>query len=154
MRRFPIILFSLLAACAPAAQTRPDGPEPTATNTVAAPAGGIMGNYTVTIAASDLPPGMPQQAQSRAVGTWGLAFHEGNHFVVTHEGRQVLEGPYRATGDRIMFDTGESGQYACNTPVTYTWRTANGQTTFTPVGTDACQGRLLAMTTRPYTRAP
>jgi hypothetical protein len=154
MRRLPIVLFSLLAACAPAAQTRPDGPAPAEPTTMAAPAGGIMGSYTVTLAASDLPAGMPPQAQSRAVGTWGLAFHEGNHFVVTHEGRQVIEGPYRAVGDRLMFATGESGPYACNTPATYTWRTNNRQTTFTPVGADPCPGRALALTTRPYTRAP
>lgn len=92
--------------------------------------------------------------RSGSVGAWGLAFHGGDHFVVTHNGKQVVEGPYRVSGNQIMFATGESGPYACNTPATYTWQISNGQLTFTPVGQDACVGRVLAITSRPFTRRP
>ena len=53
-----------------------------------------------------------------------------------------------------MFATGESGPYACNTPATYASQLSNGQLTFTQVGQDTCQGRVLAITSRPLTRQP
>jgi hypothetical protein len=154
MRRLPALLLPLLVACAPAAQHTGETPAPAAQAATAAPAAGILGDYTATLSESDLSATAPQEARRGAVGTWGLAFHQGNHFVVTHNGRQVVEGPYEVRGNQIVFATGESGPYACNAPATYTWRVSNGQLTFTPVGQDTCQGRVLAITSRPFTRTP
>ena len=156
MRRLSLLVLPVVVSCAPAAQTNTDmtTPAPAAQTTTAAPAAGILGDYTTTLSETDFPATAPQQTRSGSVGTWGLAFHQGNHFVVTHNGKQVVEGPYRVSGNQIMFATGESGPYACNTPATYTWQISNGQLTFTPVGQDACVGRVLAITSRPFTRQP
>lgn len=154
MRRVPVLISLLLAACAPAAQTANDTPSSAAPASAPAAAAGLLGDYTVTLSESDFPPTTPAQTRNASVGTWAIAFHPGNHFVVMHNGRQVLEGPYQVSGNQVMFSTGESGPYACNTPVTYTWRVSGDQLTFTPVGQDACQGRALAITTRPLTRQP
>lgn len=161
MRTLSVLVLPLVVACAPAAQ--PNGgttaapttaASPTAQANTAAPAAGILGDYTATLSETDFPATAPQQARNASVGSWKLAFHEGNHFVVTHNGKQVVEGPYRVSGNQIMFATGESGPYACNNPATYTWQISNGQLTFTPVGQDACAGRGLAITSRPFTRQP
>ena len=156
MRRLLVLVLPLVVACAPAAQsnTAMTPAALTAQPAVAAPAAGILGDYMVTLSETDLPATVPQQTRSGSAGTWGLAFHQGNHFVVTHNGKQVVEGPYRVSGNQITFSTGESGPSACNTPATYTWQISNDQLTFTPVGQDACQGRVLAITSRPFTRRP
>lgn len=156
MRRLSLLVLPVVISCAPAAQTNTDmaTPTPAAQTTTAAPAAGILGDYTTTLSETDFPGTAPQQTRSGSVGTWGLAFHQGNHFVVTHNGKQVVEGPYRVSGNQIMFATGESGPYACNTPASYTWQISNGRLTFTPVGQDACVGRVLAITSRPFTRQP
>jgi hypothetical protein len=119
---------------------------------VAAPAAGLLGEYRVTLAESDFPATAPQRETS--AGIWALVFHAGNHFVVTHNGRQVVEGPYQTKGNQLLFATGESGPYACNAPVTYTWQLSSGQLTLAPVGQDPCSGRVLAIASRPFTRQP
>lgn len=156
MRRLLLLVLPVVASCAPAAQSNVGTATaaPAVQTATAAAAAGILGDYTVTLSENDFPATAPQQRRSASVGTWGLAFHDGNHFVATHNGRQVVEGPYRVSGNQIMFTTGESGPYACNTPATYTWQVSNGQLTFTPVGQDACMGRVLAITSRPFTRQP
>lgn len=156
MRRLLLLVLPVLVSCAQAAQSDAGAavPTPAAQTTTAAPAAGILGDYTVTLSEADLPATAPVRMRTGSVGTWGLAFHEGNHFVATHNGRQVLEGPYRVSGNQIMFATGETGPYACNTPATYAWQISDGQLTFTAVGQDACMGRVLAITSRPFTRRP
>ncbi len=154
MRRLSVLSVLLLAACAPAAQPAAHGSGSMPQAGTAQPADGILGDYTLTLAASDFPASTPQEMRSRGAGTWGFAFHTGNHFVVSHNGQQVAQGPYQVSGNQVTFGTGESGPYACNVPAAYSWRLSNGQLTFTLVGTDACDGRVLALTTRPFTRTP
>jgi hypothetical protein len=126
--RSMLSLAVLLAACTPAAAP---APAPMAR-------AGIVGDYTTTLPS----------------GTWALAFHEGNHFVVSHNGSQVAQGPYRVNGDRIVFPVGETGPYACDTAAEYTWRVTGNELSFAPVGTDACDGRTMAIASRPFTRTP
>jgi hypothetical protein len=155
MRRLSVLSALLLAACAPAAQSTTDGAMPTSGAAMAAPQAGILGNYSTTIAAADMPSAAPQDVREQLAGTWGLAFHGGNHFVVTHQGGEVVQGNYQVEGNRIMFAMGETGQYACNTPATYTWgMNASGQLTFALVGTDECDGRIMVLTARPFARTP
>lgn len=154
MRRSALLLLPLAIACARKAQAPADTAAPVTQAAAAAPAPGLLGTFTVTLSERDFPATAPQETRRTSVGTWALAFHEGNHFVVTHNGRQVVEGPYRVRANEVMFATGESGPYACNTPATYAWQLSNGQLTFTPVGQDTCQGRVLAITSRPFTRQP
>ena len=156
MRRLSLLVLPVVISCAPAAQSNAGTviAAPAAQTGTVAPAAGILGDYTVTLAETDFPATASEQERSSTVGTWGLAFHGGNHFVVTHNERQVVEGPYRVNGDQIMFATGESGPYACNIPATYTWQMSNGQLSLTPVGQDTCTGRVLAITSRPFTRRP
>jgi hypothetical protein len=153
MSRRPIVpLLLLLAACAPATQTVTTGSGPMAGPAMAQ--SGIMGSYTLMLSGSDLPASAPEEMRTGAPGTWGLAFHEGNHYVVSHNGESVVQGAYQVNGDQVMFDAGDTGQYACHAPATYAWRRNDGQLTFTLVGADPCMGRTLALTTRPYTRTP
>lgn len=153
MRRLSVFLALLLAACAPAAQTTDTSVGATASTTTAA-SPGLLGDYTATLSASDFPASAPAEMRSQASGVWRLAFHPGNHFVVSHNGSEVVQGHYRLDGNRIMFSTGETGPYACNTPATYTWNVSNGQLTLSLVGSDECQGRIMAITSRPFTRVP
>lgn len=154
MRRLSVLLLPLAVACAPAAQTTTtDGPAPAQETAMAAPAAWRTGNYTATLAASDFPASASAEARTQVAGAWEIQFHEGNHFVALQNGRQVVQGPYQVSGNRIMFSSGETGPFACNTPATYTWQTNNGRTTFTRV-IDECGGRVLALTSRPFTRAP
>ena len=118
------------------------------------PRGGIMGNYSATLAAGDFPATAPAEMRSQLAGPWMLAFHEGNHFVVSQNGSEVVQGHYEVNGDQISFGMGETGPYACNTPATYTWRVSGNQLTFALVGTDACDGRMMVLAARPFTRAP
>jgi hypothetical protein len=154
MSRLSALPLLLLAACAPAAQPAADGAPPMEAQPTVSAGPGIMGDYTLTLTEADVPASASAEMRSGMPGRWGLAFHGGNHFVVTHNGSEVVQGSYRVEGDRIMFSTGETGPYACNVEATYTWRVSNGQLTFTPVGSDACEGRVLALTTRPYARTP
>jgi hypothetical protein len=154
MRKLSLVFLPLLVACAPAPGPTADGPAPAAQTAASTSTAAIAGDYTVTLAASDLPAAAPQELRTRVAGAWTMAFHGPNHFVGSLNGRQVLEGPYRVSGNQVMFSTGESGPYACNTPATYSWRTTTGRTVFALVGTDACAARILWMTSRPYTLAP
>jgi hypothetical protein len=155
MRNLCVILLPLAMACAPAATTgTTESPMPAPQPTAAAPATWRTGNYTATLAAADFPAGVPESARAQMAGTWEIQFHQGNHYVGMQNGRQVVEGPYRISGNQLMFSTGESGPGACNMPATYTWETTNGQTRFMPVGDDPCRGRAIALTTRPFTFSP
>lgn len=152
MRRLAVPLALVLAAaCAPA------GPTPAAAPPMAsaAPAEtGIVGNYTVTVADADIPSSVTGDARTGITGAWAIAIHPGNHFVATYNGNQVAEGPYQVNGNQIVFPAGETGEYACTAPATYSWRVGNGQLTFTPVGDDPCGGRRIVLTAHPLALVP
>ncbi|HSU12899.1 hypothetical protein [Longimicrobium sp.] len=155
MRRLALPLAALLAAaCAPAAMSTPPAAAPPAMATAAPAMGGIIGNYTVTLADSDVPSAMPADAHAGLVGAWTVAIHPGNHFVATFKGNQVVEGHYEVNGNQITFPVGESGEYACTDPATYTWRRSGNQLTFAQVGQDACAGRAVVLTSHPLIAAP
>lgn len=160
MHRLSVFSVLLIVACAPAAQTTTGGSGATAQAGataragMAAPGAGFMGNYTVTLAESDIPATAPQELRTGTVGTWRIAFHPGNHLMVSYNGKDVVQGPYEIRGNQVTFGAGDTGPYACKTAATYTWQVSNGQMTFTPVGTDTCQGRVLALTTRALSREP
>ncbi|HEX8246097.1 MAG TPA: hypothetical protein VF541_21455 [Longimicrobium sp.] len=157
MRRLTLPLAAILAAaCAPAATTPAAAPPaaPPAMASAAPAASGIVGNYTVTLADADIPSSVTGDERAGITGAWVIAIHPGNHFVGTYNGNQVVEGHYQVNGNQITFPAGESGQYACTDPATYTWRISNGRLTFTQVGQDPCRGRAVVLTTRPLTLVP
>lgn len=155
MRRLSVLVLPLVIACAPAAQTNAG----TATagsatqNTAAEPAAGLMGNYTVTLDETDLPTTTSQQQRSASVGTWAFAFRQGNHFAWRRNGSEMVRGSYEIKGNQITFPGDETGRAACTTTGVYTWQISDGQLTFTRVN-DACQGRVVVLTSRPLTRRP
>ncbi len=159
MTRLAVILLPLLVvACAPIEPEpaplpapMPVAPTPTAAVT-AMPAAGIMGDYTVTLAESDFATTVADSVRKGTAGTWAIAFHQGNHLVVTHNGREVVQGAYQVNGNQITFGE-DTGPYACRTPGTYTWQMSGNQVTFTRVQ-DTCEGRVLALTSRPLSRRP
>jgi hypothetical protein len=160
MHRLLTLSVLLLAACTSPAQTTggagaqpPSAPPPPPA--MAAQSAGIVGDYSATIAAGDFPASAPQDMRTALAGMWVIAFHDGNHFVVTQNGQQVLEGRYQVSGNQLMFGAeGETGPYACNTPATYNWARSGHQLTFTAAGADECSGRPVVLTSRPFTRAP
>jgi hypothetical protein len=160
MPRFPLLALalSLLAACAPPAQTEGDTPAAGAASGAALPdaaAVGPVGSYTVTLAASDIPASIPEDQRAGMAGAWVIAFQPGNHLVVTYDGREVDRSDFRAEGDRIVLPSDDAGEYACHAPATYAWNAgSDGQLTFRLVGTDDCDGRTVVLTTRPLTRVP
>jgi hypothetical protein len=58
------------------------------------------------------------------------------------------------SGNRITFPVGETGEYACNDPATYTWQRSGTQLTFTSVGEDPCAGRAVVLTSHPLVATP
>jgi hypothetical protein len=111
-----------------------------------------MGDYTITLAETDFATTVADSLRRSTAGAWGIAFHQGNHMAVTHNGREVMQGAYQVNGNQITFSE-DTGPYACRTPGTYTWQMSNGQVTFTRVQ-DACVGRALILTSRPLPRRP
>lgn len=154
MRRLALLL-PLLVACTPAARSPDEAPAPApppAAAPAAAPADGVLGDHTVTITESDVPATAPADLRTGVAGTWAIAFHPGNHYVVTFNGQPAVEGTYRVEGDRLIIDPNDSGPRACGSGATYTFQTGSGgQVTFTRVEDD-CLGRRIVLATRPLTR--
>jgi hypothetical protein len=123
---------------------------PAAPDAPAAPAA-ITGDYTVTLALADVPAIAPDSVRQRMVGTWIVALHDGGHFVVTHNGREVVQGPYAVSGSQFTLAATDSGPYACKSEGRYTWQMNNDQLSFTRVQ-DECDGRVMVLTTRPLAR--
>jgi hypothetical protein len=149
MRRLPLLSVLLAVACTPVTQTTSGAFAP-----ATEPTPGMTGMYTTTLAASDIPATASAELRNGTPGTWALDFREGSRFVVMFNGAEVVQGSYRLDGDRVVFATGETGPYACNVPAEYTVNRSGNQLAFTKVGTDTCEGRVLAITSRPFTRAP
>ncbi|HEX8693556.1 MAG TPA: hypothetical protein VF746_14130 [Longimicrobium sp.] len=141
MTKLPLLLLPVLVACATTVSV-PAGS--------VAPAGIAAGTYTTTIAASDLPASAPAEMRSALVGTWEMIVDGSGRALVSFNGRQVVDTPYQVNGSEISFGT-DTGEYACNSPARYTWRMAGGQLFFTRIE-DSCQGRVVALTTHPWTR--
>ncbi|HEU0078339.1 MAG TPA: hypothetical protein VFQ76_11855 [Longimicrobiaceae bacterium] len=111
----------------------------------------ITGEYTVTIAAADIPAAMPDSMRQGMIGTWNIALHEGNHLLVTYNGREVVQGPYMVSGNQLTLPANDTGPYACRSAATYTWQMSDGQLSLTRVQ-DTCDGRALVLTRRPLMR--
>jgi hypothetical protein len=164
MPRLALVLI-LLAACAtvpPDPAPAPAAPEaPAATAAPMAPAApmasaapaGITGEYTVTIAAADIPAEMPDSMRQQMIGTWNIGLHEGNHVLVTYNGREVVSGPYMVSGSQVTFPANDTGPYACRTAATYNWRmSGSGDQLMLTRVQDACDGRSVVLTRHPLTR--
>jgi len=149
MRRRLVVLASMVAACAPSTQRS----APSAQPETMATAPSLLGSYSVTLSDADVVS-VPEEHRPGTAGAYSIAFHEANHFVVMRNGAQVVQGPYRVSGNQVIFEPGESGSYACEAAATYTWRMSSGQVIFTPVGTDPCSGQLTVLTTHPWAKNP
>jgi hypothetical protein len=154
------LLLVFLAACATVVPDPPAAPPaPEATAAPAAPAApmasaaaaGIIGEYTVTLAAPDIPAEMPDSIRQMMIGSWNIGLHEGNHVLVTYNGREVVSGPYMVSGNQLTLPANDTGPYACRTAATYTWQMSGDQLTLTRVQ-DACDGRVVVLTRHPLTK--
>ncbi|MET0399973.1 MAG: hypothetical protein ABW277_24500 [Longimicrobiaceae bacterium] len=153
MSRLALVLL-LLSACAtvvPDPPAAPPAPDATAAPMASAAAAGIIGEYTVTIAAADIPAEMPDSIRQQMIGTWNIGLHEGNHVLVTYNGREVVSGPYMVSGNQLTLPANDTGPYACRTAATYTWQTSGDQLALTRVQ-DACDGRAVVLTRHPLMR--
>lgn len=150
MPRAALVLV-LLAACATVVPDPPAAPAASAAPRASTAPVGIMGEYTVTLAAADIPAEMPDSMRPMMIGTWNIGLHEGNHVLVTFNGREVVSGPYMVSGSQVTFPANDTGPYACRTAATYTWRMSGDQLTLARVQ-DACDGRVVVLTKHPLMR--
>jgi hypothetical protein len=151
MARLSLVLLAALAACTPAStSTMPPPPQPAAAMPM--PAGIGNGTYSTTIVAADLPAGASADMQSGLVGMWELVVDRPGHAVARYNGQQVVETQFEVQGNQVTFSN-DTGQYACNTPGSYTWETTAAGLRFTKVN-DPCDGRAVALTVHPWARRP
>ena len=145
--------LSLLALVALAAACTPMGPGPVITPPaapMAMAAGFPEGSYTVTLAASDVPAGAPDDMRTSLVGNWVIAFGHDGHAMVSVNGRQVVDAPYSVSGNELIL-TDDTGEYACHSNARYTWHSTSTELHLSRVE-DACDGRAVALTAHPLVR--
>jgi hypothetical protein len=149
MPKLTVLLLAALAACS----TVPRGTASPPPATASAPAGLGAGVYTVTLADSDLPYSAVAAGMSpRMVGTWEMTVDRPGHAMVRFNGQEVVEMPFEAQGNQVTF-AGGTGQYACASSGRYTWETTADSVRFTRAE-DSCHGRVIALTSRAWTKRP
>jgi hypothetical protein len=153
MRRLLAILAPVALACAPAAQNTAVQSGPATEPAMASSNAGLLGSYRVSLTDQELAA-LPENMRAGVMGNWMITLHEGNHFVVSRDGTEGVQGTYRLNGNQLVLDPGETGTYACPSGAIYTWRMSSGLLTLTPVGTDSCAGRAALLTSHPLTRNP
>lgn len=145
MSRLSMLLLPALVGCAATVSVPASPPAPS-------PAGIVAGTYATTIVESDIPASAPAPAEMRAglVGRWEITVDGSGRALVRFNGQQVVEGPYQINGQEITFSAEDTGSYACRVPGRYTWRISNGELRFTKLE-DNCEGRVIALTSHPWT---
>jgi len=108
-----------------------------------APTAALLGEYTVTLAAADLPAD-----QQRNAGHWRIGFYADGTHAVRHNGREVVRGTHELEGNQLIHRV-QTGPYACDVPGTFTWQASGGQVAFTAVA-DGCAPRVHVMSTRAW----
>jgi len=146
-----LLIPALAAACttAPAPEPAPMSP-PSAPPAMSMSGGFPTGTYTTTIAEGDIPANAPAEMRSMMAGGWVIAFGADGHALVTFNGRQVVDAPYRIIGSELVL-TDDTGEYACHSRARYTWHAAGNELHLTRVE-DACDGRVVALTAHPLVR--
>jgi hypothetical protein len=87
------------------------------------------------------------------VGTWTLVFKENGTFEVKLNGVPHVKGTFTLTADELTL-TDKTGDFACvegkDPQGVYKITRAAGTLTFDKVKDDACPGRAMALTLKPY----
>jgi hypothetical protein len=149
MPKLSVLLLAALAACS----TMPPGTASPPPAVAPAPAGFGPGVYSVTLADSDLPSSAAATGMSlRVVGTWEMTVDGTGHAVVRFNGQQVVDMPLEVQGNQVTF-AGGTGEYACQGSGRYTWEATAAGLRFTRVE-DSCAGRVVALTSRAWTKRP
>jgi hypothetical protein len=108
------------------------------------------GAYTTEMAPSDVPANLSSAQTDSMTGTWTLHFSPGN-LAVDFKRSRVVDAPIRVVGNRVTFDSTDSGPAACHLPATYTYTVERGTARFSKV-TDQCDGRAAVLTSHPLRR--
>jgi hypothetical protein len=112
-----------------------------------------LGTYTMSIAAADILPHVPDEVRSNFDGRWELTFAKGNTYQISKDGTVVVEGRLASATDQLTF-TDEKGVLACIQPPgmeagTYKWNYDQQELTFTAVE-DKCPGRRAVLSVHPW----
>jgi hypothetical protein len=105
------------------------------------------GTYTTEMSPSDFPDSLAAGETDSMYGTWTLHFSPGR-VAVELKGKRVVEAPVQVSGNRVTFDSTDTGPAACRMPGTYTYTLENGAIRFARVS-DECDGRAAVLTTHP-----
>jgi hypothetical protein len=112
----------------------------------------LSGVFTVTIAKSDIPPGLA--GGPALAGLWNVTFSgDGSFSLARQDVGEVATGSFEAAEATLTF-TAWSGLVGCDIsadggePATYAWQQTDDRLTLTPI-TDSCVERLTLLTTRP-----
>jgi hypothetical protein len=103
------------------------------------------GTYAVTLAPDTTRP------PSDAVATWEVTYAPDGRYTVRRNGEPVVQGAYDLRLDELVVRD-ETGARACAGPGTYRWGVnARGELTIGRLS-DACDGRVRFLTSRPLVR--
>jgi hypothetical protein len=111
----------------------------------AAAAGGRFpsGSFTASLS---------KQSPAFLNGGWKLTFEPGGAYTTAHPpGEVVARGKLAVSGGTVAFGK-ETGALGCATAGRYRWTYAGGSLRFAKVS-DACGGRAIVLTARPFRRA-
>jgi hypothetical protein len=101
----------------------------------AALAGGTLaGRYTTKIA-----------SPAAVKGTWALTFAKGGRYTVVDDGHLLVRGTYSVAGAKLTLGH-ETGDGACASAATYSWKKAGAMLHLTRVHDPAvCSGRIAVL---------
>ena len=111
------------------------------------------GAYTSSIAATEIPAGIPTEARPIFVGEWTMNLGDDHRYRIAKDGKVLVEGHFDSSAKEIRF-TDESGDLACAAEMktgSYHWVFEDKKLTFTSIGDD-CDGRRLVLTVHPWTQ--
>jgi hypothetical protein len=121
--------------------------------TAGAQSGVPAGSYQTTIKLADARGRMQSTPADSMTGTWTLAFDDKNHLIVKRGETQIADASvHPRAGGRLYFDGKDVGNGACKSTATYRFAVKGNQLTFRKVGTDKCDGRVVVLTSHPFTR--
>jgi hypothetical protein len=113
---------------------------------------GVVGTYVKTLTADDLKAvnGVPPD---RLVGRWTLVLNADGTFSVRQGETERVKGTFAQRGDEVTFSDA-SGEFACvggDAPDgVYRVHQEGTSLSFEKVKDDECQGRVVALTTKPF----
>jgi hypothetical protein len=115
----------------------------------------LVGTFTTTITAEELPKDMPAGMRKALAGTWEVILLANNRFQILLGDKPMVEGRFTISPDGIVL-TDEKGMISCAVAPgeetgKYRWTLDAGKLTFAATD-DKCEGRKLILTIHAWTK--